>query len=198
MASISCEVEADPSTDLHFHWLLLSGSGELTSETVLNAYEHYQTKQSTVAPYTSFYHHFQTYGPNGLSSIYREHDLNSSSPNIQFSIEYMSSNNTSSTNTSNLWQSGQPPQTTSSQSKRVRSLAKYIPSQNTHYGLLQCWATNAVGEGQKQPCTFYVLAAAAPEPPVNCTINNVTISTLTFECVPGNLKKFFRTVLKLF
>lgn len=189
-ASISCEIDADPAA-VNFHWLLLSGSGELTSEAALtSAYEHYQAKQSTVAPYTSFYHHVQDHFQGGHASpglaaspAGKDHALNLSSPNIQFSIEYtsMSGRNASGL----LWQSGQP-QTSSSPTNpiRVRSVAKYTPSQNSHYGALQCWASNEVGV-QKHPCTFFVLAAQAPDPPVNCTTTNITINTLTVECTPG-------------
>lgn len=189
-ASISCEIDADPAS-VNFHWLLLSGSGELTSEAVLSsAYENYQTKQSTVAPFTSFYHHFQDHFSNphassGLaaSSSPKDHALNLSSPSIQFSIEYTSISGLNSSDL--LWQSGQPQASSSPSSPiRVRSIAKYTPSQNSHYGALQCWASNEVGV-QKQPCTFFVLAAQAPDPPSNCSTTNITISTLTVECTPG-------------
>ena len=194
-ASISCEIDADP-VSVNFHWLLLSGSGELTSDAVLNsAYENYPARQSTVAPFTSFYHHFQEHFSNphasGLASSTsaKDHPLNLSSPNIQFSIEYTSIGGVHANgplNTSGLlWQSGQP-QAPSSPSNpiRVRSIAKYTPSQNSHYGALQCWASNEVGV-QKQACTFFVTATEAPDPPMNCTTTNITISTLTVECTPG-------------
>ena len=184
-ASIHCEVDADPTEGILFHWLLLSGSGELTSEAVLNtAYEHYQSKQSTVAPFTSFYHHFQPHAHGGSSGLANGRNL--SSPNIQFMIEHMTMNNGSdSLNAStSVWQPGQPQSSTSSKPIRVRSLAKYTPTHNSHYGVLQCWAANTAGV-QRQPCTFFVLAAQAPEPPINCTATNVTISTLTVECTPG-------------
>lgn len=189
-ASISCEIDADPAA-VNFHWLLLSGSGELTSEAALtNAYEHYQTKQSTVAPFTSFYHHIQDHFQGGHASpglaaspAGKDHALNLSSPNIQFSIEYTSMNGRNASGL--LWQSGQP-QTSSSPANpiRVRSIATFKPTQNSHYGALQCWASNEVGV-QKHPCTFFVLAAQAPDPPVNCTTTNITISGLTVECTPG-------------
>ena len=185
-ASISCEIDADPIESINFHWLLLSGNGELTNEIALNsAYENYHSKQSIVAPFTSFYHHFHNGNNHGLGLKDHRLSLNLTSPNIQFTTEYLSMNNSLvnfKNNTSN-WQSGQP-QANSLKPIRVRSLAKYTPTQNTHYGILQCYATNAIGI-QKQPCTYFVLAAQAPDPPVNCTTTNVTISTLTVECVPG-------------
>lgn len=191
--SISCEIEADPA-EVQFHWLLLTGSGELlTSETILNtAYENYQTKQSNVAPFTSFYHHFHNLHDSGLSSI-SKNASHLNSPNIEFTIEHLPFNYSDSQNfnASNFWQSGQPTVSNrlSSKPMRVRSIAKYTPRHNAHYGVLQCWAANEVGV-QKQPCNFFLLSAqelAAPEPPANCTTTNITISTLTVECKPGNI-----------
>jgi hypothetical protein len=43
-------------------------------------------------------------------------------------------------------------------SKGSRSLLKYSPKSEMDYGVVACWASNAVGN-QKEPCLFHVVPA---------------------------------------
>jgi len=65
-----------------------------------------------------------------------------------------------------------------------RSVATYTPRNHRDYGMLFCLAQNNIGL-QSIPCTFFVIPVTSPEPPENCTINNITIHSLTIECLPG-------------
>ncbi|RWS23316.1 Nephrin-like protein, partial [Leptotrombidium deliense] len=66
----------------------------------------------------------------------------------------------------------------------VRSTATYTPHTIADFGILFCFADNSVGR-QREPCQYFIVPASPPEPPNNCTVNNVTIHSLSVECEPG-------------
>ncbi|XP_064099983.1 nephrin-like isoform X2 [Macrobrachium nipponense] len=65
-----------------------------------------------------------------------------------------------------------------------RSVVIYTPMSDLDYGTLLCTAENMVGR-QTQPCVFHIIPATQPEAPTNCTIVNVSASSLTVVCSPG-------------
>lgn len=93
-----------------------------------------------------------------------------------------------------------------------KSIGTYTPRVELDYGVLYCWARNSVGK-QREPCVFFVIQAGnelnylfmvlfkhlpltdwlnvwfllsgPPDPPDNCSVTNITVHTLTIECLPG-------------
>ncbi|XP_015913628.1 CD166 antigen homolog isoform X2 [Parasteatoda tepidariorum] len=65
------------------------------------------------------------------------------------------------------------------------SVATISPRSPKDYGLLMCWASNAVGR-QREPCTFRIIPAGPPEEPRNCLISNRTTHCLVLECEMGH------------
>ncbi|KAH0955172.1 hypothetical protein HN011_009771, partial [Eciton burchellii] len=64
------------------------------------------------------------------------------------------------------------------------SRLNYTPSTDMDYGVLSCWASNAVGHS-KQPCLYQVIAAGRPYPLQNCTTYNLNGSRVRISCVEG-------------
>nr|XP_012222068.1 PREDICTED: hemicentin-1-like isoform X2 [Linepithema humile] len=64
------------------------------------------------------------------------------------------------------------------------SRLNYTPSTDMDYGVLGCWASNAVGHS-KQPCLYQVIAAGRPYPLQNCTAYNLNGSWVRISCVEG-------------
>jgi len=60
----------------------------------------------------------------------------------------------------------------------------YSPYHELDYGTILCWATNKLGE-QEEPCTFHIIPAGPPEPPLNCFINISKEHNLDTYCDPG-------------
>ncbi|XP_068204993.1 neural cell adhesion molecule 1-like isoform X2 [Palaemon carinicauda] len=67
----------------------------------------------------------------------------------------------------------------------TESRVNYTPMNELDYGTLLCWANNSIGV-QQFPCVFQIVAAGKPDPPHNCRVFDVTISSLQVNCLPGN------------
>ncbi|XP_069161281.1 uncharacterized protein [Procambarus clarkii] len=67
----------------------------------------------------------------------------------------------------------------------TESRVNYTPMNDLDYGTLLCWANNTIGV-QEQPCIFHIVAAGKPDPPHNCRVFDVTISSLQVTCLPGD------------
>ncbi|XP_071533060.1 protein turtle homolog B-like isoform X3 [Panulirus ornatus] len=65
-----------------------------------------------------------------------------------------------------------------------RSVVIYTPMSDLDYGTLLCTAENMVGR-QAVPCVFHIIPATQPEAPTNCSLFNVSASSLTVLCDPG-------------
>lgn len=64
------------------------------------------------------------------------------------------------------------------------SVLRYTPRTDLDYGTLLCSADNAVGI-QAEACSFRVVPAGRPDPPVNCSASNQSYSTVTVACTAG-------------
>ncbi|CAH0551847.1 unnamed protein product [Brassicogethes aeneus] len=83
-------------------------------------------------------------------------------------------------------------------SNGTSSLLRYTPVTELDYGSLSCWAANSVGH-QINPCVFQVVAAGKPYPVKNCTLSNLTSSSVEVFCLAGfdgGLPQYF--VLELY
>ncbi|XP_050722018.1 uncharacterized protein LOC127001493 isoform X3 [Eriocheir sinensis] len=67
----------------------------------------------------------------------------------------------------------------------TESRVNYTPMNELDYGTLLCWANNTIGV-QARPCVFHIVAAGKPDPPHNCRVFDVTISSLQVTCLPGD------------
>ncbi|XP_064091151.1 protein turtle-like isoform X3 [Macrobrachium nipponense] len=67
----------------------------------------------------------------------------------------------------------------------TESRVNYTPMNELDYGTLLCWANNSIGV-QQHPCVFQIVAAGKPDPPHNCRVFDVTISSLQVNCLPGD------------
>ncbi|ODN02743.1 Nephrin [Orchesella cincta] len=64
------------------------------------------------------------------------------------------------------------------------SVLRYTPHTELDYGSVVCLATNVIGQ-QVEPCVFHIIAAGKPDPPFNCTTQNITSESLEIECMEG-------------
>ncbi|KAK6638617.1 hypothetical protein RUM43_006884 [Polyplax serrata] len=80
------------------------------------------------------------------------------------------------------------------------SMVSYTPRTEMDYGTLLCWARNSIGD-QKVPCVFHIIAAGRPDPVINCSIGNVSITSFSIKCTEGFNgglpQSFFLEVLKM-
>ncbi|XP_071533705.1 uncharacterized protein [Panulirus ornatus] len=67
----------------------------------------------------------------------------------------------------------------------TESRVNYTPMNELDYGTLLCWANNTIGI-QDHPCVFHIVAAGKPDPPHNCRVFDVTISSLQVTCLAGD------------
>ncbi|XP_064094450.1 synaptogenesis protein syg-2-like isoform X2 [Macrobrachium nipponense] len=67
----------------------------------------------------------------------------------------------------------------------TESRVNYTPMNELDYGTLLCWANNSIGI-QQYPCVFQIVAAGKPDPPHNCKVFDVTISSFQVQCLPGD------------
>ncbi|XP_064078171.1 LOW QUALITY PROTEIN: uncharacterized protein LOC135195701 [Macrobrachium nipponense] len=67
----------------------------------------------------------------------------------------------------------------------MESRISYTPRDEMDYGTLQCWANNTIGM-QSEPCMYKIIPAGKPDPPHNCGVSAVTISSLQVVCLPGD------------
>ncbi|XP_066943739.1 neural cell adhesion molecule 1-like isoform X2 [Macrobrachium rosenbergii] len=67
----------------------------------------------------------------------------------------------------------------------TESRVNYTPMNELDYGTLLCWANNSIGV-QQYPCVFQIVAAGKPDPPHNCKVFDVTISSFQVQCLPGD------------
>ncbi|KAG8305588.1 hypothetical protein J6590_067549 [Homalodisca vitripennis] len=65
-----------------------------------------------------------------------------------------------------------------------RSVARYTPLSDGDYGTLLCWGRNELGS-QYLPCVFHIVPAGKPDPPYNCTVVSVSLSTVNVSCERG-------------
>ncbi|CAG7817629.1 unnamed protein product, partial [Allacma fusca] len=64
------------------------------------------------------------------------------------------------------------------------SVLTYIPMTELDYGSVICWGTNSIGQ-QVEPCVFHIMAAGKPDPPFNCSVQNITSESLEIDCIEG-------------
>ncbi|XP_062123864.1 LOW QUALITY PROTEIN: hemicentin-1 [Drosophila sulfurigaster albostrigata] len=64
------------------------------------------------------------------------------------------------------------------------SIVTYTPITELDYGTLLCIATNKIGR-QRIPCVFHIIAAGRPDQVHNCTILNISMTSLTATCSDG-------------
>ncbi|XP_058813514.1 neural cell adhesion molecule 1 isoform X2 [Topomyia yanbarensis] len=64
------------------------------------------------------------------------------------------------------------------------SVVSYTPMTELDYGTLLCVATNRIGK-QRQPCVFHIIAAGRPDQVHNCTLANVSMTSLQVRCFEG-------------
>ncbi|KAL5284444.1 hypothetical protein ACFFRR_006630 [Megaselia abdita] len=64
------------------------------------------------------------------------------------------------------------------------STVTYTPITELDYGTLLCVATNKIGR-QKVPCVFHIIAAGRPDQVHNCTLTNISMTSLTVKCTDG-------------
>ncbi|XP_053671696.1 neural cell adhesion molecule 1 [Anopheles nili] len=64
------------------------------------------------------------------------------------------------------------------------SIVSYTPMTELDYGTLLCSATNKIGK-QRQPCVFHIIAAGRPDQVHNCTVANVSMTSLAVRCYEG-------------
>ncbi|XP_026480389.1 uncharacterized protein LOC113386844, partial [Ctenocephalides felis] len=64
------------------------------------------------------------------------------------------------------------------------SVVTYTPVTELDYGTLLCWATNSIGS-QRVPCVYHIIAAGRPDQVHNCTVTNVSLTSLTVRCSAG-------------
>ncbi|KAG8181057.1 hypothetical protein JTE90_029408 [Oedothorax gibbosus] len=74
-----------------------------------------------------------------------------------------------------------PAQYASNGTKSVATVSPRVPQD---YGVLQCWASNAIGE-QKDPCSFRIIPAGVPEEPKECQVSNRTSDCIYLDCEKG-------------
>ncbi|ALC45415.1 CG12950 [Drosophila busckii] len=64
------------------------------------------------------------------------------------------------------------------------SIVTYTPITELDYGTLLCVATNKIGR-QRVPCVFHIIAAGRPDQVHNCTLINISMTSLTATCSEG-------------
>ncbi|EDW63172.2 uncharacterized protein Dvir_GJ11152 [Drosophila virilis] len=64
------------------------------------------------------------------------------------------------------------------------SILTYTPFTELDYGTLLCVATNKIGR-QRVPCIFHIIAAGRPDQVHNCTLLNISMTSLTITCSDG-------------
>ncbi|CAO1431490.1 unnamed protein product [Diamesa hyperborea] len=64
------------------------------------------------------------------------------------------------------------------------SFVSYTPMTELDYGTLLCSATNKIGK-QKHPCIFHIIAAGRPDQVHNCTITNISMTSMSLRCSEG-------------
>ncbi|CRK89491.1 CLUMA_CG003227, isoform A [Clunio marinus] len=64
------------------------------------------------------------------------------------------------------------------------SFVSYTPMTELDYGTLLCSATNKIGK-QKHPCIFHIIAAGRPDQVHNCTITNISMTSMSIRCSEG-------------
>ncbi|KAH8280897.1 hypothetical protein KR054_003592 [Drosophila jambulina] len=64
------------------------------------------------------------------------------------------------------------------------SIVTYTPITELDYGTLLCLASNKIGK-QRIPCVFHIIAAGRPEKVHNCTVINISMTSLTVTCSDG-------------
>ncbi|KAL3230368.1 hypothetical protein MRX96_023420 [Rhipicephalus microplus] len=61
------------------------------------------------------------------------------------------------------------------------SLLLYAPENESDYGIISCWARNAVGPAS-EPCLFEILPSGPPRAPQNCSVVRQVAGSLRVEC----------------
>ncbi|XP_023319737.1 protein turtle homolog A [Eurytemora carolleeae] len=63
-------------------------------------------------------------------------------------------------------------------------IAVYTPFTDMDFGTILCWGINQLGQ-QIQPCLFNIYPTGKPEPVFNCTLYNVTSTSVRVSCLSG-------------
>ncbi|XP_076371135.1 protein turtle-like isoform X2 [Tachypleus tridentatus] len=66
-----------------------------------------------------------------------------------------------------------------------KSVARYIPHDESDFGFVACKARNVIGV-QKEACIFTLLYVQPPERVHNCSISNYSTDSLLLVCYPGD------------
>ncbi|XP_060532294.1 nephrin-like isoform X2 [Cylas formicarius] len=64
------------------------------------------------------------------------------------------------------------------------SVVSYTPITELDYGTLLCYASNNIGI-QRVPCVFHIIAAGRPDQVHNCTVMNISMTSLSIRCSEG-------------
>ncbi|XP_030379920.1 hemicentin-2 [Scaptodrosophila lebanonensis] len=64
------------------------------------------------------------------------------------------------------------------------STVTYTPITELDYGTLLCSASNKIGK-QRVPCVFHIIAAGRPDQVHNCTLLNISMTSLSVTCSEG-------------
>lgn len=79
------------------------------------------------------------------------------------------------------------------------SVLTYTPKVAADYGTIQCWGKNALGS-QRLPCTYHLVPAGKPDPPIGCGVTNTTHKTVSVSCqkgFDGGLKQRYVIIKKI-
>jgi hypothetical protein len=92
---------------------------------------------------------------------------------------------TTTTNTTTTSITGNIVQNLNTASTEQKSYLNYRPLTVSDFGVIRCWARNAIGY-QSVPCLFNITSkpAVPPDNVTNCTVNE-TLTALIVECVAG-------------
>ncbi|KAH9522415.1 hypothetical protein DERF_005989 [Dermatophagoides farinae] len=74
-----------------------------------------------------------------------------------------------------------------------RSVLHFTPRSIDHYGTLYCFAQNRIGR-QRQPCIYHIRKSETPMAPKNCSLQNITSTSLTVQCPSYNHHYFYSNV----
>ncbi|XP_065168028.1 nephrin isoform X3 [Atheta coriaria] len=64
------------------------------------------------------------------------------------------------------------------------SVVAYTPITELDYGTLLCYASNRIGH-QRVPCVFHLIAAGRPDQVHNCSVTNISMTSLSIRCSEG-------------
>ncbi|XP_074598719.1 uncharacterized protein LOC141853316 [Brevipalpus obovatus] len=174
--NLTCTVDANPR-DVSFHWAL-NGSeilGQSTDTTITSAStSHGQSSPSRpqIRMNTKL---------NGLivKDITPTTTIDHSSDSSPSKSSSANSDHHHSENLNDHHQHSHHGQSSAS----LQSILQLTPKSIMDFGLLACWAENAIGS-QSEPCLFAILPTSLAPSLESCSINNQTWESLVVECIP--------------